>query len=331
MKSPVVLFLFKRSSTLKLIFERIRDYNPDKIYLLGDGPRNSLEEEQVTLARQMALSYIDWDCEVITKFEETNIGVYRNIGLGAKWVFEREDVAIFLEDDNLPETTFFNYCDELLSKYSDERRVVWICGTNYLHDTSNKTSASYYFTRHLLPCGWASWGSKFREYYDGELRGLDNDSIARMKSTYLDKRLFKQELQTVKQTLLHLRRDLKLVSWDRQMCFSVRSNLLYGIAPTINQIKNIGVDELSTHGGNSMKIEMTSRFCEVDTKKIEQPLVHPEIIEIDKYFESKTGEIILYPLKVRLKRYIGRFIKILLGMSPDDSLTIYLEKIKNKK
>ncbi|MEF1172545.1 hypothetical protein REH73_09005, partial [Vibrio sinaloensis] len=113
-KVPVAIFLFKRKETLERIFERIREYAPEKVYLIGDGPRNSEEEIEVLLAREHAESLIDWQCDIIRNYTSENRGVYKNIGLGASWVLEKEDRAIFLEDDNLPEQSFFPFCEELL-------------------------------------------------------------------------------------------------------------------------------------------------------------------------------------------------------------------------
>lgn len=327
MKAPVALFLFKRHETLERIFLKIREYKPEKIYLLGDGPRNDEESHLVNKARNLAIQLIDWDCKVITKFNDMNVGVYNNIGGGAKWVLEQEDAAIFLEDDNLPESTFFSYCNELLEKYYDDDSILWVCGTNYLVDSSSIGPESYYYTRHLLPCGWASWSSKFLRYYDGELLTLTQEKINVMKSTYQDMRLFTQELQTVKQTRFNYLRNPKSVSWDRQMCFSVRSNLLYGIAPCKNQIKNIGADEHSIHGGTSLKNEMTARFCERETLMLDFPLHSPTVKEINSEFERLTSDIILYPLKSRIKRHVGRIIKRVVGLDPDDSLVLYFKNL----
>jgi hypothetical protein len=328
MKSPVVLFLFKRSETLPAIIRRISSYAPEKLYILADGPRNSDEAVLTEKTRSIALSLVNWECKVVTKFEQENIGVYRNIGEGAKWVLSQESKAIFLEDDNLPETTFFKYCDDLLDRYENNADILWICGTNYLEDSRGFDQSSYYYTRHLLPCGWASWSSKFLREYDGELTGLNDESIARMRKTYRDKRLYQQELQTIKQTRFNYLRNPKSISWDRQMVFSVRSKLKYGVAPALNQIRNIGADEHSVHGGTSTKKTMTGRFCEIPTHPLTFPLKAPTSLSINPAFESATGNVILQPFSVRVIRHVGRLVKRIFGIDPDDSLVLIL---KNRK
>lgn len=328
MKSPVVLFIFKRSETLPAIIDRIRFYAPEKLYILADGPRNPDEAVLTEKTRSLALSLVNWDCQVIEKFERENIGVYRNIGEGAKWVFSKEKRAIFLEDDNLPEITFFRYCDDLLDRYENNSEILWVCGTNYLEDTRDLGQSSYYYTRHLLPCGWASWSSKFLSEYDGELNDLNEETVSMMRETYQDERLYKQELQTIKQTRFNYLRNPGSVSWDRQMLFSVRSKLRYGIAPALNQIRNIGADEHSIHGGTSTKKAMTARFCEIPTHPLSFPLKAPAALRINQEFEVATGKIILHPFSSRVLRHIGRLIKRVCGIDPDDSLVLIF---KNKR
>ena len=199
--------------------------------------RNEKEIEQAHECRKTVESLINWDCEVVKNYAEENRGVYRNIGEGAKWVFEREEKAIFLEDDNLPETSFFRYADEMLEKYETAPEVLWICGTNYVTDMNGKES--YAFTQHLLPCGWASWSTKFLKYYDGELSTFRDEAHKRkFYSSYSNRWLAQWQYQSVRNEVERHERTGRFISWDYQMLWSVRSNGLYGVVPLRNQITN---------------------------------------------------------------------------------------------
>lgn len=326
-KLPVVVFLFKRHETLKLIFDRIREYEPKKVYLIADAGRNDKENLLVKETREKVISFIDWDCEVIKNFADSNRGVYDRIGKGALWVLDQEDAAIFLEDDNYPSKSFFSYCEEMISKYRTEPRIGWVCGTNYLGDSSSIGKEDYYFTHHLLPCGWASWAKKFHELYDGELLSLTDENIDKMKSTYFNKSLFSQELHTVRQAKINLQRNPKIVSWDRQMCYSIRSKQAFGIAPRVNLIKNIGVDEHSEHGGTTMDNVMTKRFCGVGNYELSFPLISPATVSVNREFETKNDQILLYPFKSRVKRKLGRAIKRCFLIDPNDNFSQVKERI----
>ena len=313
---PVVLICFKRLDTTLQILRRIAAVKPKKLYLMSDQGRDDQEKETVSKLRQLLEEAIDWPCEVIKNYAETNRGVFANIALGAKYVFEREEKVIFLEDDNLPEVTFFGFCKELLDRYEHDDRVFWICGTNYEAKTDFADHSSYTFTRNLLPCGWASWRGKFLKYYDFELKGLDNpETISKARSSFINKSLFKQQLFNVQGERHRMDSGTRCISWDSQMAFSIRATGTYGIVPCSNQIKNIGVDENSIHGGSDASFVMTQRFCGMDSYPMELPLKHPAEIRTDAVFEKRLEETILFPLSIRLKGILVRMIKRILNIS----------------
>lgn len=329
---PIVLFLFKRVETTLQIIDRIAEIKPKKIYLLSDAGRNYEEKKLVEQCRLQVEKRINWNCQIIKKYAHTNIGVYENIGEGAKWVFKQEPMAIFLEDDNLPEISFFKYCEELLQKYEKNSEVLWICGTNYLGKYKSDSADSYMFTKHLLPCGWASWSSKFIEHYDGELAKAENEVLMKkVKKNYENKALYHQQIRSIKNELKRKHNNEKFLSWDYQMAFSLRVNNLYGISPKKNLIKNIGVDEHSEHGGTSFDNVMTQRFCGMDSYALEFPLTHPESIRVDHKYEKIIGNIILEPFSIRVRRTVGRITKKFLNIEPDFSFLKFFLKLDKRK
>lgn len=318
---PVVLIIFKRTDTVLRIIERLREVRPQKIYIISDAGRNDSENIMVENCRQEIENSINWDCEIIKNYATTNRGVHAQIGLGARWVFEREETAIFLEDDNLPEVTFFDYCKKCLLKYKDNEDIFWICGTNYLQKCKPKNNASVFASRHLMPCGWASWSNKFLKYYDFNLELTDTVSWEKdLKKHYKDKRLYKQQLRSISGELKRKELNQRYASWDFHTVLSIRMRDLYGIVPKYNQIENIGVDEFSTHGGNSMEIEMTRRFCGIKSFPLSESIILPSASELDFSFEKDIGKIILYPLKARIILHLRDLFKVKEGVRLRDAL-----------
>ncbi len=310
---PVALILFRRNDTLPKIIARIRTVRPRRIYLLADEGRNEEEREQAHTCRTLAEALIDWECEVIKYYAEENRGVYGNIGKGAQWVFNRERYAIFIEDDNLPEETFFEYAKELLYRYESNPKVMWICGTNYYTEMNDRHS--YEFTQHLLPCGWASWSEKFLTYYDGELKLFGDRKMRRsFLKSYNDRWLARWQFQAVRNEYERYQKTGKFLSWDYQMVWSVRAQNLLGIVPMRNQITNIGIDEFSVHGGCDRKNVMTSRFCKVPSKPMRFPLLHPASISINRESEGELSEVICPPHFTVLKSLTGTRLKKALGI-----------------
>lgn len=327
---PVVLFFFKRYEKTLLIIDQLRKINPDKIYLISDGPRNLLEAKEINECRQSILSAIDWPCEIIKNFSDNNEGVFNRIGLGARWVFENESKAIFLEDDNLPELSFFKFCKEMLEYYENNESIAWVCGTNYLVDSTDDIGESYFFTQHMQPCGWASWAKKFNKYYDGYLDKLSIEVTEKLKNRYDDPVLYKQDFQNWYMEKRRIEKKLKPNSWDYQMSFSLRYYNLLGVVPKLNQIKNIGVDEHSIHGGFSLDNIMLQRFCYLETKEIEFPLIHPTQVLVNPILEKKLGSVIKFPLRYRAKGFINKFIKFILKIDIDTPIKkALLQKWKN--
>ncbi len=309
---PVALIIFKRNKAVEIV-KRIAKVKPKKLYILADQGRNEQEKAQALECRRLVEQAIDWDCEVIKRYAEENVGVYENIAGGAKWVLEREESAIFLEDDNLPEESFFPFCEQMLERYKDDEKILWICGTNYLGEYKSPIGADYVFTKHMLPCGWASWSHKFAKFYNGDLSLCENpEIIKKVAKNYCNRKVYKQYRYSWMSEYNLMKAGKRPASWDYQMDFSIKAHDLLGICPCNNQIKNIGVDEFSEHGGRSFSNEMTRRFCGMNSYPINFPLNHPEKIQTDKLFEKKIGKIILYPFLMRCRLKLARLYRKIL-------------------
>ena len=121
---PIGVFAFNRPDLLEKVLLRISEIRPKKLYLMFDGPRkdNPSDLNSVEKCKEVATKLINWQCIVKRRFHDDNVGVYKNIALGAKWVFSMEEMAIFLEDDNYPDLSFFYYCEQMLTR--DRKSVV---------------------------------------------------------------------------------------------------------------------------------------------------------------------------------------------------------------
>ena len=323
---PVVLFIFKRDKAVE-IMKRIGEVKPSKVYIMADQGRNEEEKKLAAKCREQVEAAITWDCEVIKDYAEENRGVYHNIGQGAIRVLRREKWAIFLEDDNLPELSFFPFCKEMLERYENDSRVLWVCGTNYLGDYTPKNGDSYVFTRHMLPCGWASWSNKFEKFYDGDLSLTEDPTVMeRIGDVYCNKKVYTQYQRSWMRERNLIKDGKKPISWDYQMDFTIKAHNLYGICPCKNQIKNIGVDEYSIHGGNSFSRVMTQRFCGMDSYPLEFPLKHPATLLPDPVFEKKIGKIILYPWKVRQIHNLSAFLRRVLKVPYNKSISRFIKE-----
>lgn len=315
---PVAVFIFKRIEKSVQIVQAISKVSPQKLYIVSDAGRNPEEQALVEECRRAVENAITWDCIVEKIYAEKNQGCH-NIGMAALRIFEKEEMCIFLEDDNFPADSFFAYCQELLYRYKDNDDVLWISGTNYMESYVPKDGADYVFTQHMLPCGWASWSKKFSKYYEFDFQNLTDDGIRQARRSYTSKRLFAYDLSNW-QNEIRNKLEGRYASWDYHMNFSLRYYNKLGIAPRYNQITNIGVDSFSAHGGSSMENLLTSKFCMVPTKTLDFPLKHPERVAVDPVFEKKTERIIVPPRRYYMKIALRRLIPISRDISIKKSL-----------
>ena len=165
--TPVAFFVFNRPLLTARVFSAIRELKPSRLFLVADGARNA-EEAGACEATRSVISDIDWDCDVKTSFSDVNLGCRRRMSSGIDWVFSQTEQAILLEDDCLPEQSFFPYCAELLNHYADDERVMTISGDNMQFGV-RQTPHSYYFSAIHHIWGWATWRRAWK-HYDVEMK-----------------------------------------------------------------------------------------------------------------------------------------------------------------
>jgi hypothetical protein len=305
---PVCLFLYRRKDTLLKTISILNSIGVKKVYLMGD--YNEEHRDEIMDVRRSVKEAIK-GAELICDFATENRGVFKNIGLGALRVFEKEEQCIFLEDDNLPDVSFFFYCRELLKKYRDNDRVLWVCGTDYLPIFDSPNNESYVFTQQLLPCGWASWRNKFTKFYLTNLDFLgDKKQRLELKKRYVSKKLWKQQVcEDAYSEYERFAHGLNYISWDYHMIMTIMKYDLLGIAPTKNLIRNTGIDELATHGGRAAKNVMAARFCKMDSFSLDFPLIHPKDLAVNLDFERRISKLRLKPRWPIIKQIIKDWIK----------------------
>lgn len=168
--TPVAFIIFNRPDTTERVFAEIAKAKPQKLLVVGDGARANRNVEVAKVAACRAIiERVDWPCEVLTNFSEINLGCKVRVSSGLDWVFEQVEEAIILEDDCLPDPTFFRFCQEMLARYRDDQRIGMISGDN-LQFGRRQNDESYYFTKYVHIWGWATWRDRWRDSYDVNLK-----------------------------------------------------------------------------------------------------------------------------------------------------------------
>jgi len=162
-ETPLLFLVFNRPEPTARVFERIRAMRPATLYVSADGPRAGRDGEYDACRKvREIVKNVDWDCDTKYLFHDSNLGCKKGVSTGITWFFENEAEGIVLEDDCLPDPSFFQFCSELLTRYRDDGRIGLIAGTNYLGES--ECEDDYFFSRHCPIWGWASWRRAWSRY-----------------------------------------------------------------------------------------------------------------------------------------------------------------------
>ena len=282
MTSPILFLIFNRPDTTTRVFAAIRQARPARLYVAADGPRKDREgeAERCAEARRVATD-VDWPCEVFTLFRDENLGCRRAVSGAVTWFFEQEEEGVILEDDCLPDPSFFPFCTTLLERYRDNPRIMCITGNNFQHDMGGWPH-SYYYSIHNHIWGWASWRRAWN-HYDAELDGFENAAA----------RLLLRRLSRVPgfvdywSAIFERAKRGEIDTWDYQWAWSCWANGGLTCTPRTNLVSNIGFGPSATHTTSE-----NSALANLPASAIEFPLRPPPRIEASVRFDDHVARTV---------------------------------------
>ncbi|MAR09273.1 MAG: hemolytic protein HlpA-like protein [Blastopirellula sp.] len=281
--TPVIFLTFNRPDLTQLVFNAIAMARPKRLYVVSDGARPHVAGEAERVAETRAIiDQVSWPCDVLTDFAESNLGCYQRITSGLRWAFQQAEEAIVLEDDCLPDPSFFTYCDRLLDQYRDESKVGNICGCNFQKGHS-RTSSSYYFSKYFHCWGWATWRSTW-EKFDANVRQpslLTADDLVSPWDTAAEKKYW--------HSIFRDHFSGKNSSWDFLWLYTCWQHDLLSVTPDVNLVSNIGFRADATRTSCS-----TNPLANLPRLPMPEVLRHPAAItrmcEADAFdFEHNFG------------------------------------------
>ena len=155
---PILLIVFRRPELTAQVLAALAAQRPARLFVAVDGARPELktEAELVQSTIQVVEEGVTWPCRLEWRVQPSNLGCRLGVVAALDWFFEQVSEGIVLEDDILPDPSFFPYCAELLQRYREDPDVGAIAGAT-AGFSSRPPSASYRFSRFLPVWGWASW------------------------------------------------------------------------------------------------------------------------------------------------------------------------------
>lgn len=276
-QTPILFLIFNRPDETRLVFDRIKLQKPKYLYIAADGPRNMVAgEKEVCEQTRNIIKEINWDCQLKTLFREENLGCGRAISGAIDWFFENVEQGIIIEDDCLPDDSFFSFCEEMLEKYKNNERVGMISGDNFLFNNF-QIKDSYYFSKFPHIWGWATWKRAWAKYDFTMSKWLE----------FKNSKEFKTKFPNI--TSRYYWRNIfnkvyggKINTWDYQWALTCFLNNFLSVAPKYNLIRNIGFGGVNATHTNSQG----GKFANMATGSLKLPLTHPTEIKDIKNFDN---------------------------------------------
>ncbi|MES2213781.1 MAG: TylF/MycF/NovP-related O-methyltransferase [Patescibacteria group bacterium] len=293
MNIPILLTAFTRYDTTKRTFDEIRKAKPEKLFFYVDGPRDSHPDDAALVEKVRSLiKEVDWECEVSTLFPEKNLGFIEGMGSALNWFFENVEEGIVLEDDCLPDSTFFPFVREMLDKYKNDERVMHISGDNFQFG-QKRGEASYYFSAYPNSWGWATWKRAWK-HFDPSMK----DFPVFKTSKKIEQILPTQDEQKVWMDTFEKSYTGEFKTWDYVWVYTIFERGGLFIIPNVNLVSNIGFGAHGTH-----TVSSTSIFANIPTEPMMFPLTHPVEMRADREADRLVFNN-LFKSKLRLKRMI---------------------------
>lgn len=303
LRTPVVLLIYHRPQTTRQVFARVREARPETLLVIADGPRpGDADDAAACRAAREVAEAVDWPCRVLRQYAATNLGLRERFASGLGWAFSQVEEAIILEDDCLPEATFFAFCEELLARYRSEPRVMMLSGNDMSRQVAAAGGDSYRFTRYAHIWGWATWRRAWQQY------DPDMCDWPRLRTSgWLEKILGDRRAVRYWTRLFDDTHAGRINTWDYQWQYSCWRAGALSVEPHGNLVSNIGFGALATHTGGH------NPFAALPTQPMRFPLVHPPGLSVDSVVDRER-QTMRYPSVVgRLRDRVRLTVERLLA------------------
>ena len=300
-RNPVLVIVFNRPEQTARIAEVLRRVSPPRVYVAADGPRAGRAGESDKCSAVLdVFASMNEQSQLFYKIHTTNVGCDSNVVSGVNWFFEREDCGIVLEDDCIPNDSFFEYCDSLLEKYQYNNRVMWINGYNMGYK-NNELEGSYVCSSYALSSGWASWRRAWSSF-----RAVENMNTLASSADVLP-----THLRVSRLTRFFWRYAFEYArvtrAWDFQWLFAMWKSGGVACTPLTNLVTNVGFGIPGYHGGR-----YDDPRGHVPTSKLEAPLVDPhEVVPCVPLDDFLSREFYRISIKNIIKLYVASRFPVL--------------------
>ena len=276
-RTPVVLLIFNRPDMTARVFDAVAAARPERLLVVADGPRPGVAgDAEACAAARTVTERVDWPCEVKRDYSKANLGCARRVSSGLDCVFGQVEEAIILEDDCVPDPSFFAFCEELLARYRDDERVMAISGDNF-QGARRRGAYSYYFSIFPHCWGWATWRRAWRHFDLAMAKWPEFRDSDRLAGLFHDPGAVRYW-----RDIFEGARNGEFDSWAYPWTFSCWAHGGLTVLPNVNLVSNIGFDERATHTAGG------APGAAIPTRPMQFPLRHPPAVVRDRAADDWT-------------------------------------------
>lgn len=277
LETPILYIVFNRPDVTSQSFSMLAQIKPTRLYIAADGPRASRETDAKLCDEVKQITEnITWPCTVKRLYQPVNLGCGKAVSNAITWFFEQEAQGIIIEDDIIPNESFFAFATEMLNKYRDDQSIMHINGCNFQSGVP-RSDGSYYFSAFPHVWGWASWRRAWK-HYDFNLSDLNYFYNLKKINTYFKPKHIQNHWLEI---FFKMNRKW-LDTWDYQWNYAIWNNAGKVITPNVNLIRNIGFGEAATH-----TTDTNSKFANLETQAL-QSIIHPSSLLINERADIET-------------------------------------------
>ena len=312
--TPVLLLLWRRPQNLVRQIEVLKHVGVKNLFIACDGyTGNEIVDRDVEQVRESIGRLVDWDCHVELLMHEACLGCKDSVSSSIGWFFKNVREGIILEDDCIPEHSFFRYCEVMLDSFRSNQKIMMISGRNELGSWKSEQYDYFYSDGGIW--GWATWADRWSRYESNVICMGGRDSLEKVKRHY-GTRLFLQLLPGFNAAV-----QGRVDSWAYPWKWRRALDGGLSVTPAINLISNIGFGEEDSTHTKRLRRDIAyngNRCLDLFNPK------GPAKIEMDKSYAYRA--IARHGiLRVVYRSVIGRLIAARWRRGTDNSSTILLE------
>jgi hypothetical protein len=296
--TPIAFEIFNRPEHTRRVFGAISAVRPAQLFIMADGPRPDRPDDVARCNEVRAIvQNIEWPCKVQTDFASTNMGCGDRTISGLNWVFEHVDEVIFIEEDVLPELSFFAFCREMLWRFRDDPRIVTVRGLNLY--PWRASAYSYFFSSFLGSWGLALWRRSWQQF-DPAMTIWPEARESGLLANVFPKHTHWKYWHRILNHCYGGDYD-----WDYAFALSCWLQSGLTVVPARNLVRNIGF------GPDAAHTKVDTGPGKLPLQSIEFPLRHPPFVLPDRAYDDLACDWLVREARLprravnRVKRLIG--------------------------